>query len=75
MQVLTNLFENLMGSITVTSARMARFYPGDFYSASVLHVADYELTIECIADVENSWVGHFRHEHDAGCMLTFLGHL
>lgn len=59
-QVLTDLFENLMGSITVTSARMARFNLGDFYSASVLHVADYELTKERIADVESSWVGHFR---------------
>lgn len=74
-QVLTNLFENLMGSITVTSARMARFDLGDFYSARILGVTDYELTVERMIDMENSWVGYFRHKDDPEPVLTVLGHL
>ena len=74
-QVLTDLFENLMGSITVTSARMARFDLGDFYSARALGVTDYELIMERMTDVENSWIGRFRHKHDPASVLTILGHL
>ena len=74
-QVLTDLFANLMGSITVTSARMALFDLGDFYSARALCVNDYELIMERILDVENSWTGRFRHKHDPACVLTILGHL
>ena len=40
-QVLTNLFESLMGSVTVTSARMARFDPSDLYIARIMGVTDY----------------------------------
>ena len=74
-QILTDLFENLMGSVTVIAARMARFDLGDFYSARILDVIDYELTMERMPDVENSWVGCFRHKGDPERVLTVLGHL
>ena len=51
-QVLADLFEKLMGSFTITSAMMAGFDLGDFYSARILGVTDYELTI----------VGYLEHQ-------------
>lgn len=62
MQVLTDFFESLMGFVTVTSARMARFDLGDLYGARVLRVTDYELTMERMLDTEKSWIGRFQHK-------------
>ena len=54
---------------------MARFDLGDFHSAHILCVTDYEPTMEWIPDLENSWMECFRHKGHPERVLTILGHL